>query len=376
MSDSNKVIRENKNNLFQSKEKENQIDLKTNWHNLPKVAFLTGISGQDGSYLSEFLLEKGYQVHGLIRRSSSCNTNRINHLLNSSNFFLHYGDLSDASNLLNIIEKVRPREIYNLAAQSHVKISFETAEYTANINALGTLRLLDALRIANLSQYTHFYQASTSELFGKVQEIPQNENTPFYPRSPYGIAKQFAYWICVNYREAYNIHISNGILFNHESPRRESTFVTRKITLGVAQILQGKQTCLFLGNLNAKRDWGHAKDYIEAMWLMLQQDTPDDYVVSTGETHTVREFVEMAFSEVGKVIHWEGKGIDEVGKDETEQIRVRVDPQYFRPTEVDLLIGNCEKIKNKLGWQAKIKFPDLVKEMIISDLKENKKTSL
>lgn len=338
-----------------------------------KVALITGITGQDGSYLAEFLLSKGYEVHGIIRRSSSFNTGRIEHIYidrhsKNAKFFLHYGDLSDSTNLVNIVGTVQPDEIYNLAAQSHVAVSFEMAEYTGNVDGLGTLRLLDAIRTCGLTDKVRFYQASTSELYGKVRETPQSETTPFYPRSPYAVAKQYAFWICVNYREAYNMFCCNGILFNHESPRRGPTFVTRKVTMAVARISKGLQECLYLGNLDSKRDWGHAKEYVEAMWMMLQADQPDDFVCSTGETHTVREFVEKAFKVVGKSITWEGKEDSEVGKDETGKVVVRVDPKYYRPTEVDLLLGDPTKIKTKLGWECKIKFEALVKEMVEADL--------
>lgn len=339
-----------------------------------KVALITGITGQDGSYLTELLLEKGYDVHGIIRRSSSFNIGRIEHLYQDRHetgvrLFLHYGDLTDSTNLISIISKVRPTEVYNLAAQSHVKVSFEMSEYTANVDGLGTLRLLDAIRTAGLAKTVRFYQASTSELYGKVQEVPQTETTPFYPRSPYAVAKQFAYWIIVNYREAYGMHASNGILFNHESPRRGPTFVTRKITRAVASISAGVQDCLYLGNMNAKRDWGHAKDYVYMMWLMLQQEKPDDFVIATGETHSVREFVEKSFKVVGTTISWKGEGVDEVGMDQNGKVLVKVDPQYFRPTEVDLLLGSPEKAENLLGWKTKHTFDELVKEMVESDLK-------
>ncbi len=333
-----------------------------------KTALITGITGQDGSYLAEFLLEKGYEVHGMIRRSSSFNTGRIDHIFEK--LHLHFGDMADSTVLVHLIEKIRPDEIYNLAAQSHVQVSFELPENTANVDALGTLRILDAIRSCNLQTKTRFYQASSSELYGKVREIPQSETTPFYPRSPYAVAKQFAYWIVVNYREAYKMFAVNGILFNHESPRRGPTFVTRKTTRAVARIKKGLQKCLFLGNLDAKRDWGHARDYIEAMWLMLQSPEAQDFVVSTGETHSVREFVEKAFQIVNISITWEGKGVDEVGMDQYGNVVVRVDPKYFRPTEVDLLLGDSSKIKRKLGWQHKTKFDDLVKEMVESDLKD------
>jgi len=339
-----------------------------------KRALITGVTGQDGAYLSELLLSKGYEVHGIKRRSSSFNTGRIDHIyqdphVENRNFQLHYGDMTDATNLIRLVQEIQPNEIYNLAAQSHVQVSFETAEYTANSDALGTLRLLEAIRICNLEEQTRFYQASTSELYGKVQETPQKETTPFYPRSPYAAAKIYAYWITVNYREAYNIHASNGILFNHESPIRGETFVTRKITRAVAAIHKGHQECLYLGNMDAKRDWGHARDYVEGMWRILQQDVPDDYVLATGETHAVREFVELAFAEVGTTIEWRGQGIDEEGIDEaTGKTVVRVDPQYFRPTEVDLLLGDPTKAKVKLGWQHSTPFKQLVAEMVAADL--------
>ncbi|SPR00005.1 GDP-mannose 4,6-dehydratase [Plasmodiophora brassicae] len=346
-----------------------------------KVALVTGITGQDGSYLCEFLLEKGYHVHGIIRRSSSFNTGRIEHLYmdehsNRARMHLHYGDLSDSTNLVHIMTTVRPDEVYNLAAQSHVKVSFEMAEYTGNVDGLGTLRLLDAIRTAGLSKTVKFYQASTSELYGKVVETPQSETTPFYPRSPYAVAKQYAYWIVVNYREAYGLHASNGILFNHESPRRGPTFVTRKITRAVARIAAGKQDCLYLGNIDAKRDWGHAKDYVAAMWMMMQQEKPDDYVIATGETHTVREFVEKAFKEVGATITWSGRGVDEVGKDQNGRTLVRIDPQYFRPTEVDLLLGTPKKAEKVLGWKRSVSFDDLIKDMVTSDIADCSKSQL
>ena len=342
---------------------------------MKKKALITGITGQDGSYLAELLLGKGYEVHGIKRRSSSINTERIDHIyqdrhLDDSNFFLHYGDLTDNLNLSKLIGTIQPEEVYNLGAQSHVAVSFDLPQYTANSDALGTLALLEAIRFNNLENKTRFYQASTSELYGKVQEIPQTEKTPFYPRSPYAVAKLYAYWIVVNYREAYDIHASNGILFNHESPRRGETFVTRKITRAVAAIERGIQDKLYLGNLNAKRDWGHAKDYVEMMWMMLQMEQPDDYVVATNETHEVREFVSLAFNAVKKDIVWEGDGVNEKGIDKsTGQVLVEVDPIYFRPTEVDLLIGDSSKAKEKLGWEPKIKFEDLVTEMVESDLK-------
>jgi len=347
---------------------------------MPKVALITGITGQDGAYLAEFLLDKGYTVHGIKRRSSSFNTARIDHLYKDPhernvNFFMHYGDLTDSTNLIRIIQETQPDEIYNLAAQSHVQVSFETPEYTANSDGLGTLRLLEAIRILGLEKKTKFYQASTSELYGQVQEIPQKETTPFYPRSPYAAAKLYAYWITINYREAYDIFACNGILFNHESPIRGETFVTRKITMAATKIKHGLQEKLYLGNLDAKRDWGFAKDYVEAMWLILQQENPDDYVIATGETHSVREFTELAFKEVGIEILWKGKGSEEVGIDSgTGKIIVEIDPRYYRPTEVDLLIGDPSKAKEKLGWEPKVKLEELVKIMIKADgkaVKEN-----
>ena len=343
---------------------------------MEKVALITGITGQDGAYLAEFLLNKGYIVHGVKRRSSSFNTARIDHLYKDPhernvNFFMHYGDLTDSTNLIRIIQEVKPDEIYNLAAQSHVQVSFETPEYTANSDGLGTLRILEAIRILGLEKKTKFYQASTSELYGKVQEIPQKETTPFYPRSPYAAAKLYAYWITINYREAYGIFACNGILFNHESPSRGETFVTRKITMAAAKIKYGLQERLYLGNLDAKRDWGFAKDYVEAMWLMLQQETPDDYVIATGETHSVREFTELTFKELGIDIIWQGKGVEEVGIDaSTGKIIVEVDPGYYRPTEVELLIGDPSKAREKLGWEPKVKMEELVKIMIKSDEEE------
>jgi GDPmannose 4,6-dehydratase len=339
-----------------------------------KVALLTGVTGQDGAYLSELLLAKGYTVHGVKRRSSSFNTDRIEHLYQDPHepdqrFILHYGDMTDATNLIRIVQETQPDEIYNLAAQSHVQVSFETAEYTANADAIGPLRLLEAIRLLGLVDKTRFYQASTSELYGKVQETPQNEKTPFYPRSPYGAAKLYGYWITVNYREAYGMHASNGILFNHESPIRGETFVTRKITRAVAAIHLGQQGRLYLGNLDAQRDWGHARDYAEGMWLMLQQDQADDYVLATGETHSVRKFVEMAFAEVGVTVAWEGSGADEKGLDAASgRVLVEIDPRYFRPTEVDLLIGDARKAKEKLGWKPKVKLDALVSEMVKQDL--------
>lgn len=342
---------------------------------MTKTALITGITGQDGAYLAEFLLNKGYVVHGIKRRSSSFNTARVDHLYKDPhernvNFFMHYGDLTDSTNLIRIIQEVQPDEIYNLAAQSHVQVSFETPEYTANSDGLGTLRLLEAIRILGMEKKTKFYQASTSELYGKVQDIPQKETTPFYPRSPYAAAKLYAYWITVNYREAYGIFACNGILFNHESPIRGETFVTRKITMAATKIKHGLQEKLYLGNLDAKRDWGFAKDYVEAMWLILQQEYPEDYVIATGETHSVREFTELAFKEVGIEILWKGKGSDEVGIDSsTGKVLVEIDPRYYRPTEVDLLIGDPSKAKEKLGWEPKVKLEELVKIMITADEK-------
>jgi GDPmannose 4,6-dehydratase len=337
------------------------------------VALITGITGQDGAYLAEFLLKKGYIVHGIKRRSSSFNTGRIDHLYHephqATNFFLHYGDLTDATNLIRIVQEVQPDELYNLGAQSHVQVSFETPEYTANSDAVGTLRLLEALRILNLGNRTKFYQASTSELYGKVQAVPQSETTPFYPRSPYAAAKLYAYWITVNYREAYGMHASNGILFNHESPIRGETFVTRKITRAIAAIEAGREEKMYLGNLDAKRDWGHARDYVEGMWLMLQQPQPDDYVLATGETHTVREFVEKAFAIVGRRIEWRGTGTQERGLDAaTGQVLVEIDERYFRPTEVDLLLGDPSKARRVLGWERKVTFDELIDEMVKADL--------
>jgi GDPmannose 4,6-dehydratase len=339
-----------------------------------KIALITGVTGQDGAYLSEFLIKKGYEVHGIKRRSSSFNTSRIDHLYQdphtaNANFVLHYGDLTDATNLIRIVQEVQPDEIYNLAAQSHVAVSFETPEYTANADALGTLRLLEAIRILGREQQTRFYQASTSEMYGAVREVPQTESTPFYPRSPYGAAKVYAYWICVNYREAYNMFCSNGILFNHESPIRGETFVTRKITRAAARISLGLQDLLYLGNMDSLRDWGHARDYVEAMWLMLQQDEPDDYVIATGKQVSVRDFVEMAFSEVGIRIEWRGEGIKEEGVDaKTGLVRIAVDPRYFRPTEVETLLGDPTKAHEKLGWRARTSLSVMVKEMMADDV--------
>ena len=346
---------------------------------MSKIALITGITGQDGAYLAELLLSKGYIVHGIKRRSSSFNSARIDHIYQDPHipgvhFQIHYGDMTDSTNLIRIIQAVQPDEIYNLAAQSHVQVSFETPEYTANADATGALRLLEAIRILGLSEKTRYYQASTSELYGKVQEVPQNENTPFYPRSPYGVAKLYAYWITVNYREAYGMHSSNGILFNHESPIRGETFVTRKISRAVAAIHLGVQKTLYIGNLDARRDWGHARDYVEGMWRIVQQSEPGDYVLATGEIHSVREFVEMAFSHVGRKIEWRGSGVDEIGIDSTSgDVVVRVDTRYFRPTEVDELLGDASKARRVLGWQHTVSFPGLVAEMVKSDLEVVKK---
>lgn len=342
---------------------------------MTNVALITGITGQDGAYLAEMLLNKGYQVHGVKRRSSSFNTGRIDHLYSDphdqgTRLHLHYGDLTDSTNLIRIIGMVRPTEIYNLAAQSHVQVSFETPEYTANADGLGTLRLLEAIRILDIGRETRFYQASTSELYGLVQETPQKETTPFYPRSPYAAAKLYAYWITVNYREAYGFHASNGILFNHESPIRGETFVTRKISRAVADIHHGRTKTVYLGNLDSKRDWGHARDYVEGMWRMLQQERPDDYVLATGETHSVRDFLELAFSHIGRQLVWHGQGIEEKGLDaKTGDVLVAIDPRYFRPTEVDLLLGDPSKAERVLGWKARTCFADLVKEMVEADLR-------
>jgi len=341
---------------------------------LNKVALITGITGQDGAYLAEFLLGKGYVVHGLKRRSSSLNTVRVDHLYvdphnDDVQFFMHYGDMTDATNLIRIVQETQPTEIYNLAAQSHVQVSFDTAEYTANADGLGTLRVLEALRILNMRETTRFYQASTSELYGKAVEVPQNENTPFQPRSPYGAAKLYAYWITVNYREAFGLHASNGILFNHEGPTRGETFVTRKITRGVAAIQHGFQQKIYLGNLDARRDWGHARDYVEGMWMILQQDVPDDYVLATGECHTVREFVELAFDIIGRTIVWRGSGAEEIGVDDnTGKTLVEIDARYFRPTEVDILQGDATKARERLGWRHRIGFEELIKDMVDSDM--------
>jgi GDPmannose 4,6-dehydratase len=329
-----------------------------------KKALITGITGQDGSYLAELLLEKGYEVHGIIRRASQINTQRIDHIYNQIK--LHYGDLTDSTNLVGIIQQVQPDEIYNLGAQSHVKVSFELPEYTGQTDGLGTLRILEAVRLLGMEGKTRIYQASTSEMFGKVQEIPQKETTPFYPRSPYGVAKLYGYWIVKNYRESYGLHASSGILFNHESPRRGETFVTRKITRGLSHISTGEQDILYLGNLNAKRDWGHAKDFVEAMWLMLQQDEPDDYVIATGEQYSVREFVEEAAPYFGMKIEWMGEGLDEVGYDwNTKKAVIKVNPKYFRPAEVETLLGDASKARKKLGWEPKISFNQLVEDMCI-----------
>jgi GDPmannose 4,6-dehydratase len=342
---------------------------------LSKKALITGITGQDGAYLAEFLLNKGYEVHGIKRRASSFNTDRIDHLYHDRHeagvkMFLHYGDLTDATNLVRIVQHVQPDEIYNLAAQSHVAVSFETPEYTANADAIGTLRLLEAIRILGLEKKTRFYQASTSELYGKVQEVPQKESTPFYPRSPYAAAKLYAYWITVNYREAYGMYACNGILFNHESPIRGETFVSRKITRGLARISTGLQDCLYLGNLEARRDWGHALDYIRAQWMMLQQPEARDYVIATGEQFSVRDFVERSAHELGMAVRWEGKGIDERGVDAASgKVIVRVDPRYFRPAEVESLLGDATKARKELGWVPEVPFAQLVRDMVASDLK-------
>ena len=352
-----------------------------------KKALITGVTGQDGSYLVEFLLNKGYEVHGIKRRSSSLNTQRVDHLYqdpheNNPRFFMHYGDLTDSTNLIRLIKDIEPDEIYNLGAQSHVAVSFETPEYTANCDALGTLRILEAVRTLGFTKKTKIYQASTSELYGLVQETPQNEKTPFYPRSPYGASKLYAYWITVNYREAYDMYACNGILFNHESPRRGETFITRKITRGLARIDAGLDKYLFLGNLNSIRDWGHARDYVEMQWLMLQQDKPEDYVISTGRAESVRKFAEISAHYLGwgdsnKGIIWEGEGLNEVGKRaDTLEVVIKVDPRYFRPTEVDFLLGDSKKAKNNLGWLPKTSLEELIKEMIENDKKEAKKEAL
>ena len=349
---------------------------------MKKVAFITGITGQDGAYLAELLLKKDYIVHGLKRRSSSFNTGRIDHLyqdphINKRNFILHHGDLTDSTNLIRIIQEIQPDEIYNLAAQSHVQVSFETPEYTANADGLGTLRILEAIRLLNMADKTKFYQASTSELYGMVQEVPQNEKTPFYPRSPYAVAKLYGYWITINYREAYNLYACNGILFNHESPVRGETFVTRKITRAVARISMGTQERVYLGNLDAKRDWGHASDFVEGMWRMLQQEEPEDFVLATGVTTTIREFTERSFAEVGITLEWSGNGVDETGRDaKSGNILVSIDPAYFRPTEVDLLIGDASKAREKLGWQPTCNLQQMIEEMIKADLEEARKDQL
>ena len=331
-----------------------------------KTALITGITGQDGSYLAELLIEKGYMVHGIVRRSSLINTYRIDHIFDHPQMKLHYGDLTDAGNLIHVIQKCKPDEIYNLAAQSHVKVSFELPEYTGNVDGLGTLRILEAVRILEMEDKVRIYQASTSELYGLVQEVPQKETTPFYPRSPYGVAKLYAYWITKNYRESYGMYACTGILFNHESPRRGETFVTRKITRGLSKISCGLQDVLYLGNLNAKRDWGHAKDYAEAMWLMLQQDSPDDYVIATGQQYSVREFVEKSASYFGMDIEWQGEGLDEIGIDKnTGRVIIKVDDKYFRPAEVESLLGDATKAKEQLGWEPKISFDELVEDMCI-----------
>jgi GDPmannose 4,6-dehydratase len=331
-----------------------------------KVALITGITGQDGSYLAELLLEKGYEVHGIVRRSSLINTHRIDHIYDNPNLTLHYGDLTDATNMIGVIKKVEPDEIYNLGAQSHVKVSFETPEYTGNVDGLGTLRILEAVRLLGMEDKVRIYQASTSELYGLVQEVPQRETTPFYPRSPYGVAKLYGYWIVKNYRESYGLHASSGILFNHESPRRGETFVTRKITRGLSRISTGEQDVLSLGNLDARRDWGHAKDFVRAMWLMLQQDQPDDYVIATGEQHSVREFVERSADYFGMKIEWMGEGLNEVGYDwNTKRPVIKVDPKYFRPAEVESLLGDATKAKEKLGWEPEISFTQLIEDMVL-----------
>jgi len=348
---------------------------------MTRTALITGITGQDGAYLAEFLLGKGYVVHGIKRRASMFNTQRIDHLYQDPHesqrkLVLHYGDLTDSTNLIRIIQQVQPDEIYNLAAQSHVAVSFETPEYTANADALGTLRILEAIRILGLEKKTRFYQASTSELYGKVQEIPQTETTPFYPRSPYAVAKMYAYWITVNYREAYGMYACNGILFNHESPLRGETFVTRKITRALARIKLGLQDCLFLGNMNAKRDWGHARDYVEMQWLMLQQEQADDFVIATGVQYSVREFVEAAAAQLQMRIRWEGTGADEIGVDEHGQIIVRVDPRYYRPTEVETLLGDATKARERLGWAPQVTFAQLVEEMVREDFESAQRFAL
>jgi len=346
-----------------------------------KKALITGVTGQDGAYLADFLLKKGYEVHGINRRTSLFNTSRIDHLYQDPHdtnrrFFLHYGDLTDSSSLIHIVEKVRPDELYNLAAQSHVQVSFEEPEYTANSDAIGTLRLLEAIRILGLEKTTRFYQASTSELYGQVQEIPQKETTPFYPRSPYAVAKLYAYWITVNYREAYGIYACNGILFNHESPLRGETFVTRKITRALARIKLGLQDCLYLGNLDALRDWGHARDYVEMQWLMLQQESPEDFVIATGRQYSVREFVDAAASILGITLRWSGSGVEEKGYGASGNVTVAVDPRYFRPTEVQTLLGDASKAERLLGWKPRITFKELVEEMTLADLKAAERDAL
>jgi GDPmannose 4,6-dehydratase len=349
---------------------------------LAKTALITGITGQDGAYLAELLLEKGYEVHGIKRRASLFNTERIDHLYRDAHevgvrMHLHYGDLTDATNLVRIVQQVQPDEIYNLAAQSHVAVSFETPEYTANADALGTLRLLEAMRLLGMERRTRFYQASTSELYGAVTQTPQNETTPFYPRSPYGVAKLYAYWITVNYREAYGLYACNGILFNHESPVRGETFVSRKITRGLARIAVGLEKCLYLGNLEARRDWGHARDYVLAQWLMLQQSEPEDFVIASGSQHSVREFVEAAARELGRQIRWEGGGLEERGVDPvTGQVLIRIDPRYFRPTEVDTLLGDASRARARLGWVPRVGFDELVREMVASDLEAARRDAL
>ncbi len=346
-----------------------------------KIALITGVTGQDGAYLAEFLLKKGYEVHGVKRRSSLFNTDRIDHLyqdphVNNKHFILHYGDLTDSTNLIRIIQQVQPDEIYNLAAMSHVAVSFETPEYTANADGIGTLRILEAIRILGLEKKTRFYQASTSELYGLVQETPQKETTPFYPRSPYAVAKMYAYWITVNYREAYGIYACNGILFNHESPLRGETFVTRKITRALARIKLNLQDCLYLGNIDSLRDWGHAKDYVEMQWLMLQQDVAEDFVIATGVQYSVRQFVDAAAKELDIQIKWQGKGVDETGTDQNGRVIVKVDPRYFRPTEVETLLGDPTKAKEKLGWVPKTTFAELVAEMVREDFKSAQRDEL
>jgi GDPmannose 4,6-dehydratase len=349
---------------------------------MKKKALISGVTGQDGSYLAELLLEKGYEVHGIKRRASSINTQRVDHIYQDIhqtdvNFFLHYGDLTDSLNLTRLIQEIQPDEVYNLGAQSHVAVSFESPEYTTQVDAIGNLRLLEAIRLLNLKDKTRYYQASTSELYGLVQEIPQKETTPFYPRSPYAVAKLHAYWTTVNYREAYEMFACNGILFNHESPRRGETFVTRKVTRGLANISEGIESCLYMGNLNALRDWGHAKDYVEAQWLILQQDEPDDFVIATGVQYTVRDFINLAWSYLGKTIRWEGEGLDEKGYDEDSgNLIVAIDPRYFRPTEVETLLGDPSKAKEKLGWEPKIPLEEMVKEMMENDINIAKQKSL